>query len=158
MPRGKGAAQLQAGGGSPADVGRCLFCSLWSVAGDKWGPRKDASFPRPIASLLTTATRRWMLRIRQIGLPKVDPVRDVAINLRPTPEQRDLIDQAATLLGKRRSDFILQAACERAREVFFSLDADKFQQFTALLDAPAAPNAGLERLLSVQSPWHDDFK
>ncbi len=85
-------------------------------------------------------------------------MRDAAINLRARPEQRDLIDQAAALLGKNRSDFMLEAACERARavvldQVFFSLDTDKFQQFTALLDAPAAPNAGLQRLLAVQPPW-----
>ena len=85
-------------------------------------------------------------------------MRDAAINLRAKPEQRDLIDQAATLLGKNRFDFMLEAACERARavvldQVFFSLDPDKFQQFTALLDAPAAPNAGLQRLMAVQAPW-----
>lgn len=99
-----------------------------------------------------------MLSIRQICLPKVNPVRDVAINLRPTPAQRDLIDQAATLLGKHRSEFILEAACERAREVvvdqvFIGLNTDKFKQFTALLDAPAAPNPGLQRLLAVQASW-----
>ena len=38
-------------------------------------------------------------------------------------------------------------------QVFFSLDRDKFQQFTALLDAPAPPSAGLQRLLAVQPPW-----
>lgn len=85
-------------------------------------------------------------------------MRDAPINLRAKPEQRDLIDQAATLLGKNRSDFMLEAACERARavvldQVFFSLDPDKFQQFTALLDAPAAPNAGLQRLIAVPTPW-----
>ena len=85
-------------------------------------------------------------------------MRDAAINLRARPEQRDLIDQAAALLGKNRSDFMLEAACERARavvldQVFFSLDRDKFQQFTALLDAPAPPSAGLQRLLAVQPPW-----
>ncbi len=37
-------------------------------------------------------------------------MRDAAINLRALPEQRDLIDQAATLLGKNRSDFMLEAA------------------------------------------------
>jgi GNAT superfamily N-acetyltransferase len=31
--------------------------------------------------------------------------------------QRDLIDQAANLLGKNRSDFMLEAACERAQAV-----------------------------------------
>lgn len=85
-------------------------------------------------------------------------MRDAAINLRALPEQRDLIDQAASLLGKNRSDFMLEAACERARavvldQVFFSLDSDRLKQFTALLDAPPEPNPGLERLMAVKAPW-----
>ena len=88
-------------------------------------------------------------------------MRDAAINLRAMPEQRDLIDQAASLLGKNRSDFMLEAACDRAQavvldQVFFSLDADKFKQFTALLDAPPGPNPGLERLMAVKAPWSGD--
>jgi uncharacterized protein (DUF1778 family) len=85
-------------------------------------------------------------------------MRAAAINLRALPEQRDLIDHAATLLGKNRSDFMLEAACERAQsvlldQVFFGLDTEKFQQFTALLDAPASANPGLERLMAVKPPW-----
>ena len=64
-------------------------------------------------------------------------MRDAAINLRALPEQRDLIDQAASLLGKNRSDFMLEAACDRAQavlldQVFFSLDAKKFREFNAM--------------------------
>lgn len=86
-------------------------------------------------------------------------MRDAAINLRALPEQRDLIDHAATLLGKNRSDFMLEAACDKARsvvldQVFFSLDADKFQQFNAMLDAPPTHDAGLERLMAVNAPWN----
>jgi len=85
-------------------------------------------------------------------------VRDAAINLRARPEQRDLIDQAARLLGKNRSDFMLEAACDRAQsvlldQVFFSLDAAKFRQFTKLLDAPPEHNHGLERLMAVKPSW-----
>lgn len=85
-------------------------------------------------------------------------MRNAAIHLRALPEQRDLIDHAATLLGKNRSDFMLEAACARAQavvldQVFFNLDAAKFKQFTALLDAPAGPNPGLERLMAVKAPW-----
>ena len=88
-------------------------------------------------------------------------MRDAAINLRALPEQRDLIDYAARLLGKSRSDFMLEAACERAKavvldQVFFSLDADKFKQFTAMLDAPPSSNPGLERLMSLKAPWCTD--
>ena len=45
------------------------------------------------------------------------PMRAAAINLRALPEQRDLIDYAASVLGKNRSDFMLEAACERARDL-----------------------------------------
>jgi uncharacterized protein (DUF1778 family) len=85
-------------------------------------------------------------------------MRDAAINLRALPQQRDLIDQAAELMGKNRSDFMLEAACDKARsvvldQVFFSLDEDRLQQFNAMLDAPPAPNLGLERLMAVKAPW-----
>lgn len=85
-------------------------------------------------------------------------MRDAAINLRALPQQRELIDQAARLLGKNRSDFMLEAACDKAQsvlldQVLFRLDDTQFQQFTALLDAPVQPNPGLERLLAVRAPW-----
>ena len=85
-------------------------------------------------------------------------MRDAVINLRAVPEQRDLIDCAASLLGKNRSEFMLEAACDRARSVLldqvsFALDADIFKQFTAVLYAPPGRNTGLERLLAVTVPW-----
>jgi len=85
-------------------------------------------------------------------------MRNAAINLRALPDQRDLIDRAASLLGKNRSDFMLEAACDKAQavvldQVFFNLDADKFHRFAQLLDAPPARNPGLERLMAVKTPW-----
>jgi uncharacterized protein (DUF1778 family) len=85
-------------------------------------------------------------------------MRDAAINLRALPQQRNLIDQAALLLGKNRSDFMLEAACDKAQsvlldQVFFNLDEEQFRQFTALLDGPLEPDPGLERLMSVRAPW-----
>jgi uncharacterized protein (DUF1778 family) len=86
-------------------------------------------------------------------------MRDAPINLRALPQQRDLIDQAAQLLGKNRSDFMLEAACDKAQsvlldQVFFNLDQTRLQQFQAMLDAPPEPNPGLERLLAVKAPWN----
>jgi uncharacterized protein (DUF1778 family) len=85
-------------------------------------------------------------------------MRDAAINLRTKPEQRDLIDRAAAMLGKNRSDFMLEAACDRAQsvlldQVFFRLDAGLFKAFMKQLDASPAPNEGLERLMAVPVPW-----
>lgn len=106
--------------------------------------------------MLTTATRRLSMRISIVYARGI--MRDAAINLRAMPEQRDLIDRAAALLGKNRSDFMLEVACERAQgvlldQVFFKLDDKQFRQFNAMLDAPSAQNPGLERLLTVKAPW-----
>ena len=85
-------------------------------------------------------------------------MRDTTIHLRAPSAQRDLIDQAAALLGKNRSDFMLDAASEKAQsvlldQVFFQLDAARHAQFQQWLDAPTAPNPGLARLLATPSPW-----
>lgn len=85
-------------------------------------------------------------------------MRTAAINLRAMPEQRDLIDHAAALLGKNRSDFMLDVACEQARTVvldqtFFGLDSEKYKQFSSLLDAPLSENTGLARLMKIVEPW-----
>lgn len=51
-------------------------------------------------------------------------MRDASINLRELPEQCDLFDHAANLVGKNRTDFMLEVACERAKTLcrirFFS--------------------------------------
>ena len=88
-------------------------------------------------------------------------MRDATIKLWPTPDQRDLIDQAASVLGRNPSDFVLDAACDRARSVLldrvcFRLDAEKFERFVALLDAPTRPSSGLMRLMAVKVPWNAD--
>jgi uncharacterized protein (DUF1778 family) len=68
-----------------------------------------------------------------------------------------LIDHAANPLGKNRSDFMLEAACERAShsagQAFFSLDENRFRQLTTLLDAPQDANPGLEHLMTIKVPW-----
>lgn len=107
--------------------------------------------------VLTLAIRTPIMRV-SVVYSSGGPLRDAAINLRALPQQRDLIDQAAQLLGKNRSDFMLEAACDRAQsvlldQVFFNLDEERLQQFHAMLDAPSQPNQGLERLFAVQAPW-----
>jgi uncharacterized protein (DUF1778 family) len=69
--------------------------------------------------------------------------RNTAINLRARASDRDLIDRAAQAQGKTRSEFMLEAARERARQflvdqVFFQFDAKAFKRFERLLDAPVA--------------------
>ena len=85
-------------------------------------------------------------------------IRDVTINLRASRKQRSLIDQAAEVLGRNRSDFMLDASCREAESVlldrrYFALDGDTFEEFMAVLDAPPATNPRLHRLLAEKAPW-----
>ena len=84
--------------------------------------------------------------------------RDININIRAKRTQRDLIDQAAELLGKSRSDFMLETACREAEDVLldqrvFTLDAEAFAQFQALLDESPADNPRLRKLMAAKAPW-----
>jgi len=84
--------------------------------------------------------------------------RDININIRAKRQQRDLIDQAAELLGKTRSDFMLETACREAEDVLldqriFALDAEAFKKFQAILDAPPRENPKLRQLMATKAPW-----
>ena len=91
-------------------------------------------------------------------MEQMQSAKSVSINIRAKAKQRDLIDQAAERLGRSRSDFMLEAACNLAENVlldqtFFALEPDAFAKFQAMLDTPPAPNERLRRFLSEKSPW-----
>jgi uncharacterized protein (DUF1778 family) len=84
--------------------------------------------------------------------------REVTINLRARAAQKDLIDRAAEAQGKKRTEFMLEAACDRAEQVlldktFFALDDDRYRQFEAILEAPVANPERITRLLAKKAPW-----
>lgn len=84
--------------------------------------------------------------------------RNVTINIRAKQNQRDLIDHAAGMQGKSRSEFMLESSYQKAQDVlldrsFFGLDELKFQQFVALLDAPPRQDEKLRTLLTTKAPW-----
>jgi len=84
--------------------------------------------------------------------------RDVIINIRAKQNQRDLIDHAAELQCKTRSEFMLESAYQKAQDIildqtFFVLDQAKFQQFEDLLNEPPTYNKNLQLLLTTSSPW-----
>lgn len=84
--------------------------------------------------------------------------RDAVINVRVPRLLRDLIDRAADATGKTRSEFILESARAHAIDVlldqrFFALDADKYNAFMEMLDAPPAPTEKLKQLMSRKAPW-----
>ncbi|WP_289500973.1 DUF1778 domain-containing protein [Gloeocapsopsis sp. IPPAS B-1203] len=67
----------------------------------------------------------------------MNQTRDVTINIRAKQNQRDLIDRAAEVQGKSRSEFMLESAYQQAQDVllnqsFFGLDELKYKQFVEL--------------------------
>lgn len=80
------------------------------------------------------------------------------LNLRIDPAERDLIDLAAKLQGKNRTDFILEAARTAAetalleRTIFWATP-ETYAEFVALLDAPPAPNERLRKTMQTIAPW-----
>lgn len=80
------------------------------------------------------------------------------LNVRIKPELRSLIDRAAQLLGKNRTDFVLDAARHAAEDALldrtiFVLDRKAYGEFLARLDAPPRPNERLRRSLQARAPW-----
>ena len=84
--------------------------------------------------------------------------RTAAINLRALESQRSLIDRAASLLGKNRSDFMLETVCREAENILldqrlFRLSKTDFNAFMQALDAPVKANAQLRTLMTRKAPW-----
>jgi uncharacterized protein (DUF1778 family) len=84
--------------------------------------------------------------------------RRTMINIRARSEDRALIDQAASLRGKSRSDFMLEASLRAAEDTLLDrtllrVDPETFGLFLERLDAPPRPNAALRGLLATKAPW-----
>ena len=80
------------------------------------------------------------------------------LNLRVRPELRGLIDRAAELLGKNRTDFVLDAARHAAEDALldrtvFLVSPKAYAEFLKRLDVPPRPNARLRRALQTPAPW-----
>jgi uncharacterized protein (DUF1778 family) len=85
-------------------------------------------------------------------------LRNSTINLRLQEYARELIDHAATALGKSRTEFMVEAARREAESVlldrcYFGLDDQAHAAFEAALDQPPAENPRLRRLLKTAAPW-----
>jgi len=88
----------------------------------------------------------------------VNSGRNKQLNFRISDAQQQLIDRAAHILGKNRSEFVLEASLHEAQDVllnqtFFALDEERFDRFTALLEAPPQPTEELRAFLATPAPW-----
>ena len=81
-----------------------------------------------------------------------------SINLRIEANTRQLIDDAAAVLGKTRTEFMVDSARRQAIDVLldqrlFVLDPDRFDAFVQALDNPPAPGPKLQSLLRKVPAW-----
>jgi uncharacterized protein (DUF1778 family) len=80
------------------------------------------------------------------------------LNIRIRPELRELIDRAAGIVGKNRTDFVLDAARHAAEDALMdramiAVSPKAYAEFLIRLDAPPKPNERLRRTMKTQAPW-----
>lgn len=81
-----------------------------------------------------------------------------SISLRIEANVRQLIDDAAAVLGKTRTEFMIDSARQQAIDVLldqrlFMLDSEGFDAFMSVLDNPPAPGEKLKALLGRKPNW-----
>ena len=86
------------------------------------------------------------------------PKADAIITMRVPARTRDLIDSAAAVEGKTRTEFVLESARLHAIDVLldqrvFALDAEQGAAFADVLDNPPKPNGALKALMKRPAPW-----
>jgi uncharacterized protein (DUF1778 family) len=83
-----------------------------------------------------------------------------SINLRVETHTRRLIDDAAAILGKTRTEFMIESARREAIDVLldqrlFVLDSDRYDAFLRALDNPPAPGPKLRSLARRVPRWRN---
>ncbi len=81
-----------------------------------------------------------------------------SINLRIEVGTRQLIDDAAAILGKTRTEFMIETARRQAIDVLldqrlFALGSERYDAFVHALDNPPAPGPKLRSLLRRVPAW-----
>jgi uncharacterized protein (DUF1778 family) len=115
--------------------------NIWVMAKDR-----STSSSRPGAGTVTVAER-----------PSAADTKG-SINLRIEAHTRQLIDDAAAVLGKTRTDFMIDSARKVAIDVLldqrlFVLDPERYDAFVYALDNPPAPGPKLRSLFRRAPAW-----
>jgi len=91
-------------------------------------------------------------------VPQRKATKREALNIRVKPQVRELIDRAAALAGKNRTDFVLDAARRAAEDTLLdrtvlAVSPQEYRRFLARLDAPPRPNKRLIESVLTPAPW-----
>jgi uncharacterized protein (DUF1778 family) len=91
-------------------------------------------------------------------MPSIADPKRQTLNLRIKPEVRDLIDRAAKVRCKNRTDFIVDSARMAAENALLDqtliiAGMDAFEQFQTRLDMPPQANPKLRKTMKTPAPW-----
>ncbi len=95
---------------------------------------------------------------RKVVRPAKSAKTRAALNMRIQPDLRNLIDRAAEVTGKNRTNFVLDAARQAAQttlldQVHVQLKPEAYAAFVQRLDAPPQPNEQLRRTMQTPPVW-----
>ena len=84
--------------------------------------------------------------------------KDFPMSMRLPESDVAIIDRAAKLRGRSRTDFVRDAAVRAAEETLMDsglvrMSAESFEAFVAVLGSPAAPVPELVELVRRPAPW-----
>ena len=91
-------------------------------------------------------------------MPRSERRKDHPLSMRLPQADIAIIDRAAVLRGRSRTDFVREAAVRAAEDVVMEalpirMSPDGFQAFLDAVSAPAAPVPEMVELLRRQAPW-----
>ena len=96
-------------------------------------------------------------------MPATPNRKDHPISMRLPEADIAMIDRAAGLRGRSRTDFVREAAVRAAEDVLMEarlvrMSPDGFAAFMAALSAPAAPVPEMVELAKRPAPWEPGYE
>jgi uncharacterized protein (DUF1778 family) len=84
--------------------------------------------------------------------------KDDLIQIRASAATKAILNRAAAMRGQKLSEFMLESARVRAEETIldqrlFALDGNAYNEFLAMLDAPAKPDKALRARMKRKPAW-----
>ncbi len=96
-----------------------------------------------------------------MNTPNKVPSKRETLNIRIKPEERNLIDRAAKLRGKNRTEFILDAVRSAAEDALYEqtvilANPQAYVKFLEQLDVQPCPNERLRKTMQSAAPWENE--
>ena len=94
-------------------------------------------------------------------MPRVSKRKEHPLSMRLPEADIAIIDRAASLRGRSRTDFVREAAVRAAEDVLMEsapirMSASGFRAFMNVLSKPAASVPEMAELASRKAPWESD--